>query len=226
MGSVGALVIGLLVHLLVMPPANGVAIPLYNPLFIIGLMLGGLVLTSMIFSDMHHPDECYFYLMQPISNFERFLSRYLISGPMFYLYFVVLYYLFEVIALFLSNYSIGGSAQFFEYGDSVIRETSRIYFAAHAVVLLGAIYFRSYSLVKIILTLAGLGLACLVVFWFSMRIIFWDYFPLLFSLVPRDDPATSFDPARWPAYIHWLLAIALYLWVLFVAYTTLQDHEA
>lgn len=226
MASAGAVLIGLLLYLQSVSGANGTVVNMYQPLFPMGLIIGGFILTSMIFNDMHHPVEGNLYLMQPVSNFERLLSRYLITGPLFYLYFLVLYYLFEVVASFIAVALLGEAAQFFVYSDSVIQQASRIFFEGHIIVLLGAVYFRSYSLVKIILSLVGLGLACLVVFWFSMRIIFWDYFPSLLALAPRDEPGTSFNPATWPAYIHWLIAIALYLWVLFVAYTTLQDHEA
>ncbi len=225
MGSAGALVVGVLLYLTVMSGPNGDVL-LYRAFFIIAMYAGGLTLTSMIFSDMHHPDERYFYLMQPVSNFERILSRYLISGPLFHVYFVALYYVFEMVARVLSNLFFGQAAQFFDYRDSVIQGASRLYLVAHAVVLLGAIYFRSYALAKTILSLAGLVLACITVLWFSMRLVFWDYFPSLFAFAPANEPATSFHPANWPTYIHWFIAVALYLWVLFIAYTTLQDHEA
>jgi hypothetical protein len=230
--SAGGFVVGLLVYFLsvsgtsVSSTDDGV-LALYRWLFPIGLLLGGFVLTSMIFNDMHHPVERYFYLMQPVSNFERLLSRYLISGPLFYLYFVVAYFLFEVLARALSLYFMEKSAQFFEFNDLVVKLASHIFFAGHVVVLLGAIYFRSYSLIKTKLALTALGLACMVVLWFSMRLIFWDYFPSLFSLVPREEgPGTSFNPAAWPSYIYRATEVAVYVWVLFVAYAALKDHEA
>lgn len=226
MGSVGALLIGLLLYLQGVSGANGAVLTLYRSLFTTGLLVGGFVLTSMMFGDMHHPLECNLYLMQPVSNFERLLSRYLITGPLFYLYFCALYYLFEVLVSFIAVELIGEASQFFVYGDPVIQRASRIFFAGHAVVLLGAIYFRSFGLIKTILTLAALVLACFAVLWLSMRIIFWDYFPSFFSIAPIGEPGTSFNPAAWAAYIHWTIAIALYFWVLFIAYITLQDHEA
>ena len=226
MGSAGAIVIDLLMYLLSMSMASGPAKYLYQPLFIVAMNVGGLVLTSMIFSDMHDADERYWYLMQPVSNFERMLSRYLISGPLFYVYFVALYYLLEIIARTFSNFFIGDAAQLFNIHNPIIQDASRLYLGAHALLLLGAVYFRSYALVKTILSLAGLGFACGLVFWLSMRIIFWEYFPSLGSFMPRNEPPTSFDPASWPAYIHWAIGITLYFWVLFIAYTTLQDHEA
>jgi hypothetical protein len=232
MASAGASVIGLLIYLtvnlLLMSSADMRDAPLYlyGPFFIIGLVFGGLVFTSMIFSDMHHPLEQYLYLTLPVSNFERLLSRYLISGPLFYLYFVAFYYVFELIARYVSLGFIGRASQFFDIGDPGIRVFTRIYFAAHVLMLFAAIYFRSYVLVKAVLTLAAFGAACFVVFWLSMRIIFWDYFPSLGSFFPQSEPPTSFNPAAWHSYIHWAISIAVYLWVLFIAYTTLQDHEA
>ena len=50
--------------------------------FGIYLLGGGLLLTSLAFHDMHHPLEGQRYLMLPCSNLERFLSRYLLTGPL------------------------------------------------------------------------------------------------------------------------------------------------
>ncbi|MES2625020.1 MAG: hypothetical protein V4628_07070 [Pseudomonadota bacterium] len=226
MASAGATIFGLLTYLMFMTGVSGDAPRLYQWLFSLGLLIGGFVTTSMIFSDMHHPVERFFYLTQPVSNFERLLSRYLISGPLFYVYFVAIYFLFEVIAKYLSLFITDQAAHFFEFNDPIVQGVSHAYLASHVVVLLGAIYFRSYCLIKTSVALAGFCVACIAVFWVSMRIIFWDYFPSLFAIAPVDEPPTSFNPAAWPGYIHTMIQLALYLWVLFIAYTSLQDHEA
>src|SRR5688572_1015915 len=99
MGSAAALLVGLLIYLTIASSLDAdVSVSIYRELFSIGLMAGGLAVTSRIFNDMHHPLQQYLYLMPPVSNFERLFSRYLISGPLFYLYFVGFYWLFDSIS--------------------------------------------------------------------------------------------------------------------------------
>ena len=77
--------------------------PLYNVLFSIYLLGGGLVFTSLAFQDMHHPLERYQYLMLPCTNVERFLSRYLLTGPLLLIYIVVAFSAMDWIANLLSG---------------------------------------------------------------------------------------------------------------------------
>src|SRR5215510_12382939 len=67
----------------------GEDIPISQSIFAAFLMIVGLVMTSMSFRDMHHPLERYRYLMLPVSNFERYLGRYLLTGPLYVIFMLV-----------------------------------------------------------------------------------------------------------------------------------------
>ena len=62
------------------------------------LIVGGLICTSTIFADLHHPLQRFHYLTLPCSNLERFLSRYLLSAPLYYLYVLVAYAILDWVA--------------------------------------------------------------------------------------------------------------------------------
>ena len=67
-------------------------------IFFIYIVVGGAIFTSVIFSDMHHPLERFQFLTLPCSQVERFASKYLVTGPLFLVYGLVLSWLFVLVA--------------------------------------------------------------------------------------------------------------------------------
>lgn len=226
MASLALIGLGLLVYLTSVPGARpGVVEPsLY--LFPILLLGGGLVFTSIIYGDMHHPLERFHYLTLPCSNLERFVSRYLITAPLYYVYALVLYFVFEQIAKLLCLWLFDATFEPFDPADLADRSFTLAFFVAHAVVYAGAIWFRSFALVKTAASLFGLWLALTLVFSLTMRLVFWDSFISLFELRPDvyinlNIPFMSEEPAL----AHKSLLFAAALWVLFLGYLGLRDHE-
>src|SRR5688572_7721339 len=82
---------GLVAYLTNVDPQAAVRPTLYEALFPTALLGGGLIFASTIFADLHHPLRRFHYLTLPCSNLERFLSRYLLTGPIFYLYVLAAY---------------------------------------------------------------------------------------------------------------------------------------
>ena len=87
--------LGLIAYLTNLEPQAAAKPALYAVLFPIVLIGGGLVFTSTIFADLHHPLQRFHFLTLPCSNLERFISRYLLSAPLYYLYVLVLYAVFD-----------------------------------------------------------------------------------------------------------------------------------
>jgi hypothetical protein len=227
--SLGLMGVGILVYVTnvtEIPDANqGVGIVT----FLILLIGGGSIFTSMIFNDMHHPLERFHYLMLPCSNLERFVSRYLITAPLFLVYAVVLFKVFEVIANFICSLLwYGDTVPVVDFGNEEIRHGILGFFVGHVFVFTGAIWFRSYSLIKTMMASFVFWSALGAVFFIALRIFYWDSFISWFETNPEgpyiNGEALTFgeDGIFW---YHKLLLAAFLLWVLFLAYKGLEEHE-
>ncbi|MEY4641310.1 MAG: hypothetical protein RLZZ227_1304 [Pseudomonadota bacterium] len=228
--SLGLVAIGTLIYVASVAPSAGAALPqLANLMFLVLLIGGGSIFTSMIFNDMHHPLERFHYLTLPCSNLERFLSRYLITAPLFVAYTVVLYRIFEMFANFLcALFWDGETVPLLEPGSDMVSNGIQEYFLLHVFVFAGAIWFRSYALIKTwfaaFVFFAALGIVCFV----AMRIVYWDSFVSLFTPNPAG-PYINFEALAFGedglAWYQKLLGLGFLLWVLFLAYLGLREHE-
>ncbi len=207
--------------------------PMSHAMFPILLLLGGSIFTSMIYADLHHPLERFHYLTLPVSNLERFLSRYLITAPFYYVYAVVVFYVFELIAA--AVIAAGWDLTFvpMDLGNDFMKMVSIGYFASHALMYTGAIYFRSYAFIRTQASLAGLWLACIVMAGGTIRLLYWDMFEpfTFFEIKPEAEgnvniglPAFLDVESGWTL-LHKAIATAVLAWVLFLGYLGLRHHE-
>jgi hypothetical protein len=219
--TLAMMVVGLLIGL----TNSGGQQDVYIVLFPIVLLGAGLVFASLSFSDMHHPLQRFHYLTLPCSNLERFVSRYLLSAPLFYLYAVAAYFVFDFILRLLIRKFAEIAPPVFDPLNPMILDFTLAFFLTHALVFTGAIHFRSYTLVKTVLSgaLIAVGLALLQLL--SVKVFYWDYFPAFLSLEAERDFRLSTPP--WlaePLVIYSVLAAA-WVWVMYIAFQCLKDHE-
>jgi hypothetical protein len=229
--SLGLLGVGIVIYVTNAAATPGDNMDVALTTFTVLLLGGGHIFTSMIFNDMHHPLERFHYLMLPCSNLERFVSRYLITAPLFFVYAVVFFKVFEVVAnLVITTLTDAQPIPPLQLGSDAARMSMLAYFVTHVFVYCGAIWFRSYALVKTMATGMILWTGCLLLFFVALRILYWDSFISLFQMNPEGpfpgieaDFLTDADgnpnvPAK--------LALTLFLgWVLFLAYLGLEEHE-
>ncbi|MEO8314311.1 MAG: hypothetical protein ABI645_05895 [Pseudomonadota bacterium] len=190
--------------------------------FLVG---AGLLLTGIAFQDMHHPLEQYQYLMLPVSNLERLLSRYFLTGPLFVLYGTLAFMVFDFVGnqIVLMYWDIRQPL----FSPFTVQTKWLIcsYMLAHVVMLIGAICFRTHAFLKVILFLLVVFLAMTLVENAAERIFFPDLFswsqfnaikPLPLELLP------SFT-ARW---MNIAFVVGIFAWLFCVGYLCLRDHEA
>jgi hypothetical protein len=212
---------GLIAYLTNVDPQAAVRPALYALLFPVVLIGGGLIFTSTIFSDLHHPLQRFHYLTLPCSSLERFLSRYLLSAPLYYLHVLVAYAVFDRLAAAIAGVMMDKSAAAFAPFEPRMLQLTLAYFGLHALMFGGAIYFRSHALIKTMLCAALIGFGLVLAQLAAVRIFFWDYFPTLWP-VETTAPIRLFvlpQPVQAGA---WIL---LCLWGLFIAYRCLREHE-
>jgi hypothetical protein len=198
--------------------------PISLVLFTIYLMGTGAFLTSVAFSDMHHPLARYQYLLLPVSNLERFLSRWLITGPLFVLYALLAFVAADAIANLLVGWLNGASYPPFAPFSAEVWINVRIYFAVHALALTGAICFRSVALVKSALFVMAWAIGLLAMGYVALRIFYFDFFSFT-SFHPDESLHLRLQPLFAASWMNWLAAVAMVAWVLFVAYRCLRAHE-
>jgi hypothetical protein len=198
--------------------------PVSTVLFGIYLLGGGLLLTSEIFRDMHHPLERYHYLMLPVSNLERFLSRYLLTGPLLVLYMLVAFTVMDWAGNQLAGWLKEASAPLFSPGQLAISILLRVYLFVHLVGFLGAICFRSMSLVKTALSVVALQLSLGAIGYVAMRVFYFDTFTWG-SFIPVKTLRMSLVPLFEASWMNWTIVAGFAAWMLYVAYRCLKAHE-
>lgn len=224
LGTGGAMVIGVLIYTMSAGNAEDQQL-LYLPVFAFSLLLGGAIFTSSIYADIHSPTQRYLALMLPVSALERFTSRYLISGPLFLMYFILMFRVFEFIARGFTLAFQDEVLPSLNLASEEIHLFIWTFVAGHALVLLGAILFRNYALPKTALAMMGLFLWFTLLVHLTVKVFFWSHFASIWSL----EIMTPIRMELWIEHVPERLLSALgflfYCWILFMGYTALQDHE-
>ena len=201
-----------------------------NVIILLSLIVVGLLFTNTMFTEIHHPLRCYQYLTLPCSNVEKYFSRYLISGPFFLIYAVFSNWAFQVAEPFFRFIFFGYFAGFETPCDFPFYELLGLYMMVHACVLFGAVFFRSYSLPRMVLAICLLLFSLICTMILSLKIFYSNYFDSAFSL--------NIDVERMVRLLEHLLSeidtysyivfsglICVYLYVVYLGYIAFKDHE-
>jgi hypothetical protein len=218
------LVVTALLYLAYDRDGGGEDIPIAQSIFAAYLMIVGLVMTSMSFRDMHHPLERYRYLMLPISNFERYLGRYLLTGPLYVLFMLVAFTLMDATGNLVTHLVLGVTEPRFDQFSKITGFTLCGYLVCHALMFTGAIAFRSYALIKTVLTVIGVQFSTMVVGYIAARV----FYPGAFSwkrFSPVNDLHVMFEPQFVGRWLNIGVGVLFLVWILYVAYRCLKAHE-
>lgn len=133
-------------------------------LYLMVLFLSGLIFTSQVFLELHDPKKSYAYLLLPVSNLEKLIGSWLISGPLYVLAYSLFVFIIQLIAgIVTGNYqSVLGI-----FKSSYFQAVSG-YFVLHSVFFLGAVWFRKNNFLKtvfsIFLFFVSIGLFAIAMF--------------------------------------------------------------
>ncbi len=140
------------------------------------LIIGGLIYTSNIFKDLHHPQKGIHYLMQPASITEKFLAKLLMVSAGYSLTVIVFMFLFSAMMS-------GLSLIFFGYGQTLFNPfTNDVgwmilnYIIIQSVFLLGSVYFKRSAFFKTILAIFIFIILIGLTGIFFIRIVYHDFF--------------------------------------------------
>ena len=155
---------------------------LYFTLFTNFLFAGGLIVTSMIFKEMHKKETAQNYLLLPASNFEKFFSRLLIS--------TIGFALITLVGVTVISYlSEGVNLLIFKRHNVIFNPFSKTvwmlmahYMVAQSIFFLGSVFFRKYHFIKTINVIFLIQLSLSIITVLFARIIFFDFFEGFFGL--------------------------------------------
>ncbi len=112
------------------------------------LYVGGFIISSSVFADYHSHRKAFFYLTLPCSNLERFFSRWFETSILYALALLLLYYLFSLVSNLINWQVYHQQLPLFNIIEpSLWREIVK-YIILQSIILLGAVTFKKYALIK------------------------------------------------------------------------------
>ncbi len=151
---------------------TGLHLGFFTPL----LFLGGFVVTSRCFFEVHNRVRNHDWLMLPASTMEKFVERWFLTSIGYAVAAAVGYTVFSIIGA-------GVAKAFFRSSYNVFNPLSRAavllclnYIVGQSLYMLGAVYFRKNHFVKTILVLFGFVIVLTFFAAIVVRLVYWDYF--------------------------------------------------
>jgi hypothetical protein len=196
-------------------------------LFYIFTFVGGALLTSVIYNDMHHPLERYQYLTLPCSALERFTSKFIITCPMYLLYALLVIMGFKLLAPAIFGLSGSTGAPILPFDDIPFRYLLILFLTGQVLFLIGATVFRNYAVLKTGFSLFVLPYTFFLVTMVALKVIYFDHYDRFWTLKTNTEiyPGIEFQLLRHEYFIMTIWGV-FYLWLIYIAYTCLKDHEA
>ena len=146
------------------------------PFYPLVLFIGGFLLTSSAFAELHHNQKSYVYLTLPCSILEKFLCKLLLTSIGYVAGSMIFYYIFSAMAAGINMLIFGVTYPLFNPFHAVILRCVSIYLVTQSIFLFAAVYFKNHAFIKLLLSLFALSLAIGLFTALAGRIIFWDYF--------------------------------------------------
>ncbi len=193
-------------------------------------LIGGTLFTGASFAELNDERARTQYLNLPASSLEKFISKWLITAPIFVIVAILFYWLFTVLLAAFTNYWFDFSFPAFQPFNTLNWLLIRIYLVGQTVFLVGAIYFRGFDAAKTVLLLVLVGMLLWLVGGATFRIAFWEVFDGLVSIRPdvmnvmNDDYKDFITNDVWPLLqkIFWFGVAPLFL---VVGYFKIKETE-
>ncbi len=167
-----------------------------TPMFILLLYITGYRLSSRSFADIHHPTHSISFFMIPASQFEKFLSRLLLTSIVFLIFSVLSFFLFSLIihgiapllwkkSIPIFNPFLHGSQSLFDLKNPDMLQIYFTFIVTQSIFLTGSIFFKNHPMSKtfIFIILINFGLSILMGILTSL--FHWEILSNLFNLDPQ-----------------------------------------
>lgn len=136
------------------------------------IFIGGFVLTSMVFKELHAPARSQFYLTLPATTAEKLFSSWIITSVGFVVLANVILSLVLLLSNGLAHIAWSTPISYFNPFTSGNIQIMSVYFVTQSIFFLGAIYFRKNNFLKTILSLFVISFVINIITAGFMYIIF------------------------------------------------------
>ena len=140
------------------------------------LLIGGYIVSSRAFIEMHSRVKSHDWFMLPASNSEKFLSKWLLTSFVYAIAIICLYFVFSLVSGGIGALLTHQKLVVFNPFSKNVLLLLLHYGVTQSIWLLGAAFFRKNNFLKTFLSMMGvlfvLGVLAAVIF----RIVYWDYF--------------------------------------------------
>jgi hypothetical protein len=148
----------------------------YQKWYLLILYLGGFILTSRIFKELHHSERGPAWLILPASALEKFGSRLTLSTVIYALGTMLMLFVFSFASEAVNRLLLGRDHSLFNPLDPMILKGTVLYFVLQSPLLAGAVYFRKHVLSKTVLTLVVYTFVLLLFVLVGMKLFLGSYF--------------------------------------------------
>lgn len=153
----------------------------HNVWYAIVLLGGGFVFTSIIANGLNNPQSRMSHLSLPASDFEKFLSKLLISSLGYLIVVTLVYWLFAGITDSLISRWFNYQRLPFNPFNAFYLLIIKLYLVLQSIFLLGALYFRRFEVFKTLVSLLAIAIVFGIIGFILVRIFFYDAFEGLFE---------------------------------------------
>lgn len=198
-----------LIFLALMPfhVANSTAV------YFLVLYTGGFIVTGLVFNELHDRSRASLALLLPCSNLERFLNKWFLTSFGYALGVLLIFYLFSLLSFVVNLFIFHQHIPMLNILQTVLWIGILKYVILQSILLLGAITFKKFALIKTALTLG----CFLLVFGLFSIVLAWMFCPDCFQ-------GMAFIQAilRGGHFIFWVI-IAPFCW--YITYLRLTEYE-
>jgi hypothetical protein len=165
---------GFIILITVASMLGGVQPFLHVGLFIQMLFVGGIVISSLSFREIHQNGQSILYLTLPGSTLEKFLSKLLVSSLGYAIGALIYYTAVSALGEGLNRLLFGAGHPFFNPFSRNVLLAAAAYLVIQSVFLAGSAFFRRLAFLKTALFLILFGIGLSVIVGLAMRFLLAD----------------------------------------------------
>lgn len=183
-------------------------------------ILGGLVLTSMIFNEIHTPTKAFHFLTLPATSWEKLTAAWFTGTVIYTITTMASIFVLSVVIETVKGINTGVWSSFFVFNPftSEIFGTVLLYFFYQSIFLLGAVYFQKNNFLKTLLVIIAVSLGF---------IFFLNVSLLIFGLAQGEEFFVNiqFGNQPWFVYLKYTVGIGLTLLFIWFSYLQLKNKQ-
>ncbi len=143
--------------------------------FALLLMIGGAILSSLAFREIHDAQKGHLYLTLPSSLLEKLVSKLLLTTVGYIVVTILFFYLLSLLARLLNLLVFDYASEIFNPFTTEVWQLSRIYVIIQSFFLFAGVYFRKIAFLKLFFILFMISIILSLFAGLAGRIIFRNY---------------------------------------------------